>query len=122
VQRAKVRVFIDAVSTKLVLSWFGLVMRGKSPDTLFKVFEDLQALIVKEGGQFAVGNEFTIEDAAAVLPFEVALKYDIGIFAPGEGPKAWNELTGPEYAKIQAYFEGLKQRKSFKDTWNEVSR
>jgi glutathione S-transferase len=125
VQRAKVRFFIDAVSTKLGPSWFGVVARGESPDALFKAFEDLQTLIVKEGGQFAVGNEFTIADAA-VLPFlariEVALKYDIGAFAPGEGPKAWNELTGPKYAKIQAYFEGLKQRKSFKDTWNEVSR
>jgi glutathione S-transferase len=124
VQRAKVRFFIDAVTTKLVLSWFGVVMNGEGPDTLFKAVEDLQALIVKEGGQFAVGNEFTIADAA-VLPFlariEVALKYEVGAFAPGEGPKAWSELAGPKYAKIQAYFEGLKQRKNFKDTWNEVS-
>lgn len=125
VARAKVRFFIDAVSTKIQSAWLAFVARGESPEGLFKAFEDLQALIVKEGGKFAVGSEFTIADAA-LLPFfariEVALSNDIGAFDAGEGTKALAVLKGEKYAKIWAYFENLKTRKSFKDTFDAVSR
>lgn len=123
VARAKVRFFIDAVHTKIESATIAFIARGESPESLYKAYEELQELIVKDGGKFAVGDEFTIADAA-FLPLlamaEAATAHDIGGYAKGEGPKALAVFRSPKYSKLWSYFQALKTRKAFKDTFNEV--
>ena len=43
-------------------------------------------------------------------------------FAEGEGPKAYKVLTeDARFARWREYFANLKERESFKKTWDEVS-
>lgn len=124
IQRAKVRFFIETVSSKLIPGWIGPVMRGESFDKLFAGIEEIQNLLPADG-KYAIGNDFTIADAA-VAPFfarlEVALKNDFGVFAPGSGTKAYEVLeTDPKFEKFRKYFAALKARDSFKATFDEVS-
>ena len=120
IARAQIRFFIDAVSTKLQPSWYGFIAKGESPEALYRAYDDIQSLI---RGNFAVGNQFTIADAA-ILPFlariEISLENDIGAYPEGDGLKALKELKSPKYSKIQAYYEGLKSRNSFQKTFNAV--
>ncbi|KAL0957908.1 hypothetical protein HGRIS_000089 [Hohenbuehelia grisea] len=121
VDRAKVRFFIDAISTKFAPGYIGAVLRGESFDTLFQGIEGIQSLLGK--GDFAVGNSFTNADAAA-LPFIartlVALEHDLGAFPAGSGSQAFKTLQeDPKYARFRAYYQTLASRESFKKTFNE---
>ena len=65
VYRAHVRFFIDAFSTKLLPQHFALFARGEphASDTLLKAVAEIQDLL-QPGAQFAVGEHFTVADAA----------------------------------------------------------
>ena len=53
----------------------------------------------------------------------MALRDDVGSFAVGEGPKAWNVLqTEPRFARYREYWANLKARDSVKQTFDEVRR
>lgn len=121
--RAKARFFIEIVSTKLVPTWAGSAFRGESTNTILAGIQAVQALLPPQDG-FAVG-EWSIADAA-VTPFlariEVSLKNDLGAFDEGTGRKAWETLqTDPKFERFRKYFGALKSRKSFQDTFDEVS-
>ncbi|EJD05527.1 glutathione S-transferase [Fomitiporia mediterranea MF3/22] len=121
VLRARARFFIDAVSTKLTPGWAAFVIRGESPEAFFSGAEAIQALL-PDDKKFAVADDFTIADAA-IAPFLgrafVALKNDIGTYAPGEGKKALEVLNSPRFSKLLNYFKRIEARESFKSTFDE---
>ena len=123
VERARVRFFIDAVSTKFSPGWSSFVQKGESNEGLIAGLEALQNLLSPQG-PYAIGSQFTLADVA-ILPFiarlRVLLKNDIGAYKEGEGLKTLEILTSPRFARLQAYKAALFARKSFQDTFDEVS-
>lgn len=124
VLRARTRFFIDAVGTKLIPSSYSFVYRGADDgaDATLKGLEAIQDLLPADK-TFAVSNEFTIADAA-VAPFlartAVAAKYDVGAFKVGEGKKVHEVLESKRFNKLRKYFTAVKERDSFKNTFDEV--
>ncbi|KAJ7484157.1 glutathione S-transferase [Mycena latifolia] len=121
VQRAKVRFFIDVVSTKFLPAYMGPIARGESFEPFWAALDALQALLPGDK-TYAVGDEYTAADIA-VTPFlarlEVALKNDIGAYKPGEGIKAADYFfKGERFARFVKYFEALKARESFAATFD----
>jgi len=122
VQRAQVRFFIDTVSNKVPANWRAFMAHGESPDALLSGLETIQSLL-PEGKKFAVGDEFTIADAA-IAPFlariATTLGNDIGVFTEGEGKKTYEAIwKSPKFAKLQKYYENVTTRSSFRETWDE---
>ena len=123
VLRAKARLFIDAVSTKLAPAQAAVVIRGEDPEQLVQAYEAIQALLPPQG--FAVG-EFSIADIA-VAPFlariDLNLTNDLGGFPAdqGEGPKILELLRAPKLARLQQYFKDIQARPSFATTFDKVS-
>jgi glutathione S-transferase len=130
VERAKVRLFIDAVSNKFYPAFAAVVFSSagdKAPEAFENLFAGIKALqeLLPAGGSFAVGNEFTLADIS-ILPFvargEVLLSNDFGPYPEGEGRKAWEKLeTDPSFARFMKYYKGLEERASFKKTFDAVS-
>jgi len=121
IARARVRFFIDTVSTKFNPALIALLMQGEGLDKLVKNIEDVQELLPAAGG-FAVGSEYTIADAA-LAPFlgrlELLLKNDIGAFATGEGRKGHAQIfEGQKFARLQQYFKDITSRESWKATFD----
>ncbi|KAI0062708.1 glutathione S-transferase [Artomyces pyxidatus] len=121
VERAKTRFFIDAVSTKVLPAYFAFVLRGEAPDKLFAALEDAQALLPPTG--FAVGENFTIADAA-VAPFlgraDIMLKNDLGKFDAGAGVAVHKEIfQGGRFSRLQKYYADITARPSWKATFDE---
>ncbi|TFK39317.1 hypothetical protein BDQ12DRAFT_650393 [Crucibulum laeve] len=120
VLRAKARFFIETATSKFTPGFAGSVLRGESPEPILTAIEAIQALLPAEG--FAIG-EWSIADAA-LTPFfaraEVALKHDAGAFDEGEGKKVYETLqSDPKYERFRKYFKALKERDSFKQTFDE---
>jgi len=120
--RAKARFFIETFSSKFIPAWYAAASRGESPDNMLTGIEAIQALLPADG--YAVG-EWSIADAA-VTPFlaraEVALKNDLGAFDEGAGKKTWETLEAdPKFERFRKYFTAVKNRKSFQETFDEVS-
>lgn len=122
VQRAKVRFFMDAVNVKLVPAVVGVLVRGNPPEALYSAYEDMQWLL-PDDATYAVGNDFTIADAAAT-PFlaiaDLSLRNDIGKFKEGECKMIYEVLQGEKYARMNKYFDAIKARDSFKAAIDEV--
>ncbi|CAK5282102.1 unnamed protein product [Mycena citricolor] len=123
VQRAKARFFIDAVSTKLLPVYIGPLVKGTSFDAFLDALAALQDLLPEEGkGPYLLGEQFSAADIA-LAPFlartEVWLKGSIGAFSAEAGEKAAQELYhGDRFRKLAKYYETIKQRDSFKATWD----
>ncbi|KAL1741615.1 hypothetical protein HDZ31DRAFT_66745 [Schizophyllum fasciatum] len=122
VLRARARFFIEAFSSRVFPHWYASLLRGAPLDALFAALEGLQALL-PAAGKYAVGDEYTLADVA-VAPFfarlELALREDVGVFAAGEGPKAYKVLAEEaRFARWREYAANLKARESFKKTWDE---
>lgn len=123
VLRANARFFINTVSTEFVPTYISVLMAREPVEKLLASLKPVQALLPAEG--FAVGPEFTIADAS-IAPFlarmEVSLKNDLGAFEEGAGLNAWKILQNDEnYARLRKYFDDLKARESFKQTFDEVT-
>lgn len=119
--RAKARFFIETVTPAFAGAWRAFLARGEDPEAIFKAVDVIQGLLPAEG--FAVG-QWSIADAA-VLPFfaraEVSLKNDIGLYDEGLGKATWDKLENdPKYARFRKYFNDLKSRDSFKNTFYPV--
>lgn len=99
---------------------------GESPECLLPILELIQTALPAEGkGRYAVGDEYSIADVV-LGPFlariEVLLKNDIGKYAEGLGVKTFAVLKeDPKFARYRQYSGELKERKVFKDTFDEVS-
>jgi glutathione S-transferase len=121
IERARVRLFIDAVTNKLVPKWYNAAIKGEDASSILEGIEAISALLSPDA-KFAVGNEYTIADAAA-LPFfaraEVSLKHDVGAFPAGSGTKAYQTLQNDEkFALFRRYYSALTERESFKKTFD----
>ncbi|KAF8191244.1 hypothetical protein BJ912DRAFT_1022104 [Pholiota molesta] len=108
--RAKARFFIETVTPLFAGAWRAFLARGEDPAAIFKA-------------GYAVG-QWSIADAA-VTPFfaraEVSLKNDIGVYEEGKGKATWETLeTDPKYARFRKYFNDVKNRDSFKETFFPV--
>ncbi|KAF8219287.1 hypothetical protein L208DRAFT_1417010 [Tricholoma matsutake] len=120
--RAKARLFINAVSSIFVPKYYSVLVSGEPVEKLLASLESLRALLPAEG--FVVGPELTIADIS-IAPFiartEVALKNDLGAYDEGTGITAWQTFqTDEKYARIRKYFNDIKGRESFKNTFDEV--
>jgi glutathione S-transferase len=125
VERARVRFFINAFATKLFPHNVALFFRGEAPDAFLSAVAEIQDLLPPGADiQFAVGDHFTIADAA-ILPFlgrwELNLKNDLGKFAEGTGPRVYEELfRGERFARLQKYYANISGRDSFKNSFDSV--
>ena len=122
VQRARVRLFIDTVANKLHEPFVAFFYRGEAPDNFVAAVAEIQELFSPSG--FAVGNHFTIADAA-LAPFlgrwELNLRNDAGKYAKGTGPRIHELLFRSErFARLQKYFDNITSRQSFKNTFDSV--
>ena len=124
VLRAKARLFIDAVSTKLAQTQYKVINLGEgSAEDLVQAFEALQALLPAKG--FVVGD-FSIADIA-IAPFlariELLLSNDLGAWpaGKGEGPKILSTIQQPKLTGIWEYWRQLQTRPSFVATFDKVS-
>ena len=118
------RFFIDAFSTKLFPQHSALFFRGEAPDAFLKAVAEIQDLLPPGDAQFAVGNHFTIADAAIapfLLRWELYLQKDIGKYAEGTGPRVYDELFRSErFARLQKYYANISGRDSFKNSFDSV--
>ncbi|KAH9051930.1 hypothetical protein EDB87DRAFT_629108 [Lactarius vividus] len=121
VERARVRFFIDAVSTKASPPFFAFYLRGESPDAFIAGVAEIQELL-PPAAQFAVGDHFTIADAA-IAPFlnrwDLLFRNDLGRFAEGTGSRVYKELFETErFARLQKYYANISSRDSFKNSFD----
>lgn len=122
--RAKARFFVDAVDHKFLPAWLRFFGKGEDASgDLLAALEYLQGLI-PAGAPYATGDSFTIADIG-IVPFlviaNVCLKNDCGRWEKGEGPKAYEKAHSPKFDKLWKYLEGIKKRKTFQETFDEVS-
>jgi glutathione S-transferase len=127
VGRAKARFFIDMVDTKFLPTWYGVFFQkdgGGSFDAFMDVIEEMQRLMSSEG-EYVMGKEFTIADiclAPSLGMIWVALENDFGKYGVGEGRKVYEKLNGEEkYERIRRYVDKIRERESFKSTFEKVS-
>ncbi|KAH7908516.1 glutathione S-transferase C-terminal-like protein [Hygrophoropsis aurantiaca] len=120
VARAKVRFFIETVSSKFLPPIFAWSKGQETVENVLKGVDTIQDLL-SESGEFAVGNTYTIADAA-IIPFIAGLKIsyenDIGNYTPGEGHRLGSELQKTQYAKFMRYSQSMLERQSTKDTFD----
>jgi glutathione S-transferase len=113
VLRARVRFFIDAVSTKFVPAFYGTIVHAESSDGFFKAVKAIQDLLPAEGkGEYAIRDEFTLADAA-IAPFigrvDLTLKNDLGAYQEGEGTKIYETLqSNTKFSRFRRYAQHLK--------------
>ncbi|EIW74797.1 thioredoxin-like protein [Coniophora puteana RWD-64-598 SS2] len=120
VERAKVRLFVDAVNTHFASTFVGFIVKGDSYQTVIDGARAVQKLL-PDHGKWAIGNQFTIADIA-LAPFisriELASKRGVGKYAAGENKLVLDALNSPEFAKLKAYSANLQERPSFKATFD----
>ncbi|RXW14521.1 hypothetical protein EST38_g11334 [Candolleomyces aberdarensis] len=122
VGRAQARFFIETATSKFVTPWYSSVSKGDDPSGVLPAIDAIQDLLPPQGG-YAVGNDWTIADAA-ITPFLaralVTFKHDIGAYDEGEGKKVWELLqTDSKYARFRKYYADVTSRQSFKETFFE---
>ncbi|KAJ7636625.1 hypothetical protein FB45DRAFT_828822 [Roridomyces roridus] len=120
VECAQARIFVDAVNTKFLAAYVG-ASQGGVWEPLWDALDALQKLLTP-GKKYAISDEFTNADIAFLTLFaymEVWLRNDLGAFPPGEGLKGAEYLFGGErFTKLLEYYERLKQRESFKQSFD----
>jgi glutathione S-transferase len=121
--RVRVRLFIDAVGSKLAPKWYLSSIKGDSLSNLMEGLETIQTYLSPEN-KYAIGNEFTMADIT-ILPFlaraDLSLRHDVGAFPMGAAPAAYDLVQNDEkFATLRQYFNTLKERESFKKTFDPV--
>lgn len=125
VARARARFFAETVISKFTPAFYAALTRGEDPAVLLPAFDSIVELLPKKGG-FAVGDQWSIGDAA-VVPFIaralVVLERDIDAYKEGQGRKVREILdTDAKYERFRRYYQDNSERPSFKKTWDEVRR
>ena len=118
VERAKVRFFVDAASTKFEPPLLDFMRKGGSTDALIAVLKEIQSLL-PSGAQVAVGNKFTIADAALapwLWRLELTLESNIGAFTEADRKRVLDTYEGETLHVLHEYFGAIKSRKSFKQS------
>jgi glutathione S-transferase len=122
-----VRFFIDVVVRDVQTPMFEI--RTSVPGAVERLIEGLekvQTLLpdpdAAEGGEYAVGKDFTNADCAIVplLAFvELAVRTDLG--KPGTGEKLGEALAGVKFERFRRYKKALWERESVKKVIDLVS-
>ncbi|KZT63357.1 hypothetical protein DAEQUDRAFT_147094 [Daedalea quercina L-15889] len=120
VLRAKARFFVNAVCSELLSAWDDFFRHGHSMDAFLLQLERVQGLMPPDGG-FAIGPFSTAD--AVIAPWlgrmHIALENEVGGYPVGEGKKALEELALPRFARLRRYWEGVRTRSSFRNTFDE---
>ncbi|KAH9943549.1 hypothetical protein B0H21DRAFT_823736 [Amylocystis lapponica] len=121
VQRAKVRFFIDAVSTKTVPA-ATMFLRNLGPgEPLVHGIETLQALLPTTG--FAFG-EFSLADIV-VAPFiarlHIVASNFADVYSKEDAARLLSIFQAPEFARFQQYWKDLQAHPSFSATFDEAA-
>ncbi|EIW81747.1 hypothetical protein CONPUDRAFT_89406 [Coniophora puteana RWD-64-598 SS2] len=122
VAHAKVRLFIDSIDSYFDKTFVGFVAKGESYTTVLDGLREVQKLLPDpSAGKWAIGEQFTIADAA-FAPFiariDTCCKAGYGSYAKGEDRLLLDSLESPEFTRIKAYIANLYDRPSFKATFN----
>ncbi|KAL0957905.1 hypothetical protein HGRIS_000086 [Hohenbuehelia grisea] len=124
VVRAKARFIIHKVQETLRSTFPGVLIGRCSFETFLDALKEIQALLPSENGALAVGDHFTIADAVLIptlMRLDLALRHDIGTFAPGEGKKVHDLIMhGTEFKRLKDYFDTFSKREAVKSSWDEV--
>ncbi|KAH7925070.1 hypothetical protein BV22DRAFT_1195477 [Leucogyrophana mollusca] len=119
--RARVRFFIDSVTTKLTYPYLDFLSGLKTYASLLEGIDAIQELL-PAAGEYAVGNTYTIADAT-IVPVAAWLmltcQTEVGKFAPGEARKLGEELHGLRYARFLEYTRMMLERPSTKAVFDE---
>ncbi|KAG2039218.1 hypothetical protein BDR03DRAFT_1009152 [Suillus americanus] len=121
VSRAKVRFFIDASTKQVEGPLFDFVRGQGSYENVLKGIEFVQGLL-EEGGDFAVGDHYTIADACIsplLTRLNIITETDIGQFPVGLGLKLGEELKGPKFTKFTKYADQILERPSLRRTYDK---
>lgn len=117
VERAKVR-FFNTVSEKFPTPFVGFFFMGTGPDGMIEALEGIQKLI-KPGSEVAVGDKFTIADAALapmLWRLEMAIDRNVGAFSTEERKRVLDLYKGDHFRTLREYFEKIKARRTFKES------
>ncbi|KAH9914154.1 thioredoxin-like protein [Epithele typhae] len=120
VARAHARLFARAVDEQFLPAFFKFLFLGAPVEPLLDAFEGMQALL---GGAYAVGDAWSIADAAFV-PLLARLDNACRGAKPmgEENAKAIIEaLESERFKKLKGYKERNYARPSFVQTWDEVA-
>jgi len=123
--KAKVRLFLDAVSNKIQPNLTKWTIGSGSYDAFFEALDAIQdQLPPVEKGKYIFGHEFTLADIA-VAPFLgrtllIQLKNGIGRFDKEEAKRGWEHFQGPKYERIRQYIDDIAARPSWKSTFDEA--
>ena len=113
---------MDAVARSVETQVSGII--HGIPGTFERIVEGLekiQALLpdpdAAEGGQYAIGKNFTNADCAIaplLVVVELAARTDLGKFEPGTGKKLGEVLAGEKFERFRRYKKALWERESVK--------
>ncbi|KIJ63102.1 hypothetical protein HYDPIDRAFT_113664 [Hydnomerulius pinastri MD-312] len=120
VSRARVRFFADAVAKHVETPAVQFLRGLGTYEKLLEGLEVVQGLLPEEG-KYAVGDTFTIADAAAAPFFarlELMVKTDVGGFEPGMGKKLGEALEAEKFARFRKYRKALLERESMKKSFD----
>jgi len=121
VERARVRFFNDAFSTKALPLTLSLFHGSAEPDAFIAAVAEIQELLPATG-KFIVGDRFTIADAMiapAIGRWSLYFQNDIGKYAEGTGLRLYQELFQSErFARLQKYYANISSRESFKNSFD----
>lgn len=124
IERAKVRFFVDAAATKLDSPFFNFFVFGKGTDEVIALFKEVQSLLAP-GSPFAVGNKFTIADAALapiLVRLELVSEANFGQATDDDKKRVREAYEGETLRVLREYFSTIKSRESFKTLKTKVSR
>lgn len=125
VARAQVRLFAEAATRHFGRPLlFDFMRDGFGKEVVLLELAELQEMFTA-GSQFAVGNKFTVADAALapmLWRFETCLEHDLGMFSLEDGRDLLKAYESDQFGRIRKYFESIKARPGFKQAMqSEVS-
>ncbi|KAH0834660.1 hypothetical protein J3R83DRAFT_10170 [Lanmaoa asiatica] len=127
--RARVRFFMDVVARNVETPTLKLV-RGTpgAYEKLIDGLEKIQTMLpdpdAAEGGEYAIGKDFTNADCAIVpllASFELIAKTGLGKFELGTGKKLEETLAAAKFDRLRRYKTALWERESVKKVLDLVS-
>jgi glutathione S-transferase len=123
--RAKVRFFLDTVSSKIQPSLTRWALGTSTYEAFLEALDAIQdQLPPVEEGRYIFGDKFTLADIA-IAPFLgrsvlIQLKHSLGKFDKEEAKRGWELFQGPKYERLRQYTDDIASRQSWQSTFDEV--
>ena len=117
--RAKARLFMNVVETKLTTTFIPAILGRTNLDSLLAALTELEGMLPAEG-EFVLGEQWSIADAAVVplfLRMRAMFKAQPPSMQPGEAARGFAALESP---RLKRYLEVNLARESVTKTWDEV--